>query len=144
MSVYAETSVLVSYDLSDANSARANGLLNSRNDSLVFTRLHRLEFVNALELGIFRGNDTRSQADQSWNDLVADIRAGRLQRVAVNWASAFRTATRLSRQFSATIGSRSLDLLPVATAKVLDLSDCLSFDQRPSELARAIGLRPLG
>lgn len=143
MSVYADTSVLVSYYLSDANSARANVLLNSRNDSLIFTRLHRLEFANALELGIFRGHHTRSQADQSWNDLVADIRAGRLQRVSVNWTSAFHTATRLSRQFSAAIGSRSLDLLHVATARVLGLSDFLSFDQRQSELARAIGLRPL-
>lgn len=59
MSVYADTSVLVSYYLSDANSARANVLLNSVSDSLIFTRLHRLEFGNALELGIFRGHYTR-------------------------------------------------------------------------------------
>ena len=48
MSVYADTSVLVSYYLSDANSARANVLLNSVSDSLIFTRVHRLEFLNAL------------------------------------------------------------------------------------------------
>ena len=144
MSVYADTSVLVSYYLSDANSARANVFLNSVSESLIFTRLHRLEFVNALELGIFRGHYTRSQADQSWQDLVADIRAGRLQRAAVNWSSAFRTATRMSRRFSATIGSRSLDLLHVAAARVLDISDFLSFDQRQSELARAMGFRQLG
>ena len=144
MSVYADTSVLVSYYLSDANSVRANVLLNSVSDSLIFTRLHRLEFANALELGVFRGHFTRSQADETWRDLVADIRAGRLQRTAVNWPSVFRTATNLSRQFSATIGSRSLDLLHVAAARVLGNSEFLSFDQRQSELARAIGLRSLG
>lgn len=144
MSVYADTSVLVSYYLSDANSERANALLSSLNDSLIFTRLHRLEFGNALELGIFRSNITRSQADQSWSDLLADIRAGRLRRTAVNWPSAFRTATRMSRKSSATIGSRSLDLLHVAAARVLEIPDFLSFDQRQSELARTTGLRLLG
>ena len=144
MSVYADTSVLVSYYLSDANSVRANVLLNSVSDSLIFTRLHRLEFANALELGIFRGHDTRSQADEFWSDLVADIRAGRLQRTAVNWPSVFRTAMRMSRRFSATIGSRSLDLLHVAAARVLENPDFLSFDQRQSELARAMGLRSIG
>ena len=144
MSVYADTSVLVSYYLSDVNSSRANALLNSLNDSLIFTRLHRLEFVNALELGIFRGHYTRSQADQSWNDLIADIRAGRLQRTAVNWSSAFRTAAHLSLQFSANIGFRSLDLLHVATASVLDIPDFLSFDLRQAELARVMGLRLFG
>ena len=107
-------------------------------DSLIFTRLHRLKFANTLELGVFRGHYTRSQADETWRDLVADIRAGRLQRTAVNWPSVFRTATNLSRQFSATIGSRSLDLLHVAAARVLGNSEFLSFDQRQSELARAI------
>ncbi len=141
MSIYADTSVLVSYYLSDANSGQVNALITSLSDSLIFTRLHRLEFGNALELGIFRGNYTRIQADQAWNDLVADLRVGRLQRAALNWPSAFRAATRMSRQFSASIGSRSLDLLHVAAATVLDVTTFVSFDQRQSELARAVGLQ---
>ena len=144
MSIDADTSVLVSDYLSDANSTRANELLNSQSEPLIFTRLHRLEFGNALELGIFRGNHTRSQAQESWNDLVTDIRAGRLQHAGVNWPSAIRTATLMSRQFSAKIGSRSLDLLHVAAARVLNIADFLSFDLRQSELARAVGLRQLG
>jgi predicted nucleic acid-binding protein len=144
MSVYADTSVLVSYYLSDANSQRANVLLTSLNEALIFTRLHRLEFVNALELGIFRGHFTRTQTDQAWNDLVADLRIGRLQRASPNWPSIFRAATRMSRQSSASVGCRSLDLLHVAAATVLELTTFLSFDQRQTELANKVGLQLIG
>jgi hypothetical protein len=106
--------------------------------------LHRLEFANALELGIFRGHYSRSQVDQSWNDLLTDIRDGRLKKTAVDWPSTFRIATQISRQFSTRFGSRSLDLLQVSTAKLLDVSDFMSFDLRQAESARAIGLRLIG
>jgi hypothetical protein len=54
MSLYADTSLLISYYINDSNSARAQSLIHATTDSLPFTGLHRLEMRNALALGVFR------------------------------------------------------------------------------------------
>jgi hypothetical protein len=49
-------------------------------------------------------------------------------------------ARRLSATWSATLGTRSLDILQVASALVLKAETFLTFDARQKKLAKAAGL----
>ncbi|MBI4662294.1 MAG: type II toxin-antitoxin system VapC family toxin [Verrucomicrobia bacterium] len=139
MSLYADTSLLVSYYVSDANSAFAQTLIQAASDPLMFTGLHRLELRNALELGIFRQLLTPVEAQAAWNDVQRDIRAGRLLAHPVNWVPVFRVAAQWAARHSAGIGCRSLDILHVATARKLGATEFLSFDDRQRSLAQLLG-----
>src|SRR2546425_8599197 len=119
MALYADTSLLLSYYITDANSARAQALLQAVADPLVFTGLHRLELRNALELGVFRQLLTAAQPASVWHNIEQDIRAGRLSPERLNWVPVFRAAAQLALRHSAQIGCRSLDILHVAAARRL-------------------------
>jgi predicted nucleic acid-binding protein len=140
MSLYADTSLLVSYYVNDANSIRAQALIHAATDPLVFTGLHRLELRNALELGVFRQLLTPTQSQAAWNDLERDIRAGRLFPQPVNWVPVFRAAAQLAARHSGSVGCRSLDILHVAAARNLRARQFLSFDGRQRSLAQQLGL----
>lgn len=140
MSLYADTSLLVSYYVNDANSARAQALIQAAIDPLVFTGLHRLELRNALELGVFRQLLTTAQSQAACNDVERDIRAGRLFLQPVNWVPVFRAAAQLAARYSGGLGCRSLDILHVAVARNLTTTQFLSFDGRQRSLAQRLGL----
>ncbi len=75
-SVYADTSLLISYYINDSNSASAQGVIHATTDPLPFTGLHRLEMRNALALGIFRRILTAAQVSAAWSDVERDLRSG--------------------------------------------------------------------
>ena len=141
MSLYADTSLLVSYYVNDANSARAQALLQGVNVPLVFTGLHRLELKNAMKLGVFRHLITPRQSRAAWNDIERDIRAGRLFPQPLNWVPVFRAAAQLALRYSGSLGCRSLDILHVAAARKLAAMQFFSFDGRQRSLAQQLGLR---
>jgi predicted nucleic acid-binding protein len=140
MTHYADSSFLVSCYLHDVNTARAKVYLSSVGIALPFTRVHALEIGNAFELGVFRKLLTLSDAAAVWSDLDQDLGAGHLLKTAVRWPQTLRTAARLSKLHSAQVGTRSLDILHVATAQYLGASEFISFDVRQRALAAAVGL----
>src|SRR2546422_2624225 len=123
MSLYADSSVLVSYYVNDANSARAQSLVHAMVDPLVFTGLHRLELRNALELGVFRKLLTAAQSRAAWNNIEQDLRARRLFPRSLNWVPVFRAAAQLAVRHSAVIGCRSLDILHMAIAQKITATE---------------------
>ena len=140
MSLYADTSFLVSYYIADANSTRAEAVFRNLTNPLLFTGLHRLEVKNAIALGAFRRLITANEAQGALADLQRDLRARLLVATAVNWRPILRSASSLAEQHTPTIGSRSLDVLHVATAKRLGATTFFSFDSRQRALAHAVGL----
>jgi hypothetical protein len=82
-----------------------------------FTPLDVLELRNAFKLGVFRKLLTAVEAAAAWKNVERDLRSGRLVRQAVKWPSILRLAVRLSEQHSSVCGTRSLDIIHVATAK---------------------------
>jgi predicted nucleic acid-binding protein len=141
MKYYADSSFLVSCYLLDANTARAKAWLLKTSAPLPFTDLHLLEVSNAMRLGVFRDVITKTEAKAALADIDSDLLEGRLLESAVDWASAFHAAARLSEKHSAIIGSRSLDILHIAAAKALRATELLSFDTRQRALAAAAGLQ---
>jgi predicted nucleic acid-binding protein len=109
--------------------------------TFAFTALHVLERRNAFKLGIFRKLLTSAEAAAAWRNVERDLRSGRLVRQPVKWPSVLRLAARLSEQYSSIYGTRSLDIVHVATAKLSRLEEFVSFDSRQRNLALAIGLK---
>lgn len=140
MRVYADSSFLVSCYLVDSNTSRAKAFLLKHQAPLPFTPLHDLEVRNALRLGVFRQLLTEQQAREASNTIDGDLRSGRLVRTVVQWPAVFRLASRLSAEHAATTGTRSLDILHVATARAVRCAQFASFDARQQTLAAAAGL----
>jgi predicted nucleic acid-binding protein len=141
MSLYADSSFLVSCYLTDANTPLAKIHLSKITAPLTLTALQFLEVRNAIKLGIFRQLYTTVDATAAWTNLEKDLRSGRLVRQEPKWSVAFRVASLLSNRHSAAIGTRSLDVLHVAVAKCLRVSEFISFDSRQRTLAATIGLK---
>ena len=140
MNHYADSSFLVSCYISDANTPRAKAYLLQLGEPLVFTALHALEVRNAFKLGVFRGLFGSADANAAWANLETDLRSGRLVKKSVNWPVVLLIAARFSERHSATIGTRSLDILHVAAARALRAVEFVSFDGRQRTLAATVGL----
>jgi hypothetical protein len=140
MSVYADTSLLISYYINDSNSAAAQTVIHAATDPLPFTGLHRLEMRNALALCVFRRVLTAAQAGVAWSDVERDLQSGRLVPHPVNWTPVYRSAAQYAAAHGPTIGCRSLDVLHVTLAKTLKVSDFFTFDARQKALALALGM----
>ena len=140
MSVYADTSLLISYYILDSNSVSARGTINALTNPLLFTGLHRLEMRNAFALGVFRHVLTAAQASAAWSDVERDLQSSRLVPHPVNWAPVYRSAAQYAAAHSPTIGCRSLDVLHITLAKTLKVGELFTFDARQKALALALGM----
>ncbi len=140
MSLYADTSLLISYYINDSHSVSAQAVLHATTDPLPFTGLHRLEMRNALALGAFRRILTSAQVSTAWSDVERDLRSGRLVPQPVNWIPVFRAAAQWAALHSPRTGCRSLDVLHVSLAKQLNAKEFFTFDERQKSLALVLGL----
>ena len=107
---------------------------------LPFIWLHQVELRNALRLRVFRKEITGQQRDASINAMLADLAAGVLETTALSFTQMMTEAERLSALHSEQLGTRSLDILHVASAIVIGTPDFLTFDLRRGALAKAAGL----
>jgi len=138
--VYADTSLLVSLYVQDSNTAQAVALMESGAAPLVFTPLIRHELRNALRLCVFRRQITAAQREAALHDMEADIDAGVLHVVPVDWPKVFTQAEGLGRRHSEMLGTRGMDVLHVACALTLRAKRFLTFDERQRQLAELAGL----
>jgi len=141
MTRYADSSFLVSCYLTDANTAEAKTYLSGTTSPLGFNVLQAVEVGNAFNLGVFRGLFSASEAASARANLDQDLRTGRLVKTTVTWPLVLRVSSLLSKRHSAVLGTRTLDILPVAAARSLRASEFISFDARQRSLAAAVGLK---
>ena len=141
MKAYADTGFLCSLYAPDAQTRRAVARMASQSLPLPFVWLHQLELRNALRLRVFRAEITPAQRDASLNAMLTDLSGGLLAVVIPPLAEVMIEAERLSALHSETLGTRSLDVLHVASALVLGRNEFLTFDNRQGALARAAGLK---
>ena len=141
MSNYVDTGFLCSLYAPDAHTRRAVTYMRRQTLALPFTWLHQLELRNALRLRVFRREITVVQREASLNMVLADLAAGVLAAVAPALTDIAAEAERLSALYSAKLGTRSLDILHVASALVLGSTSFVTFDRRQAALARASGFK---
>lgn len=145
MRPYPDTSFLFSLYIADANTPAALTVRHTYPAPLPVTAFHRMEMRNAFGLAVFRKQLAQSSADAAWRYFETDLENGVWQSVSVAWSEAFREAERLAVQHTATEGSRSLDILHVAAARLLGADLLITFDVRQGKLAAkaALGVNPI-
>jgi hypothetical protein len=139
--VYADTGWICSLYTPDANSASAISRMRRVVLPLPFTWLHQLEFRNALRLRVFRKELTIPQRDASLNAMLGDLAGGIFVQTPVALPDVMTEGERLSAIYSESLGTRTLDILHVASAVVLGIKQFLIFDHRQAALAKAAGLK---
>ncbi|MCW5559245.1 MAG: type II toxin-antitoxin system VapC family toxin [Verrucomicrobiae bacterium] len=136
----ADTSFLASLYVQDVFNHRAQAWLARHPASLPLTGFGRAELRNALARLVFTGALTSQDGAAAWQMVEADLRFGRLQTRSLLWDDVFVQAEHLAVGHTAQIGTRTLDVLHVASALVSGCREFVSFDARQATLAQAAGL----
>ena len=139
MSVYADSSFLVSLYLTDRHSADSRHRVTSA-PSLWFTPLHDAEWAHALSQHLFRGQLSLSESQRMHARLEEHRMAGRWLAVPLP-EHAFEICADLARRHGPKLGVRTLDSLHVACALELKAQRFWTFDDRQAKLAKAAGLK---
>ena len=137
---YADTSFLVSWHLADVNFPSALAL-QAAAPAIVWSPWQQVEFNNAVRALVFRKIITPGDVTQVLASVAAAVSAGDLRPAALPENSLWTEAERLSQAHTPQLGTRTLDLLHVAAARVLKCRRFLTFDQRQAALARAAGFQ---
>ena len=138
MSVYADSSFLVSRYVVDVHSSQVDHALAHR-PSVWFTPFNRAELANAIYRQIFLKRLTLAQAQLVWSDVEQDCANGIW--ALVNFPErTWEKSIDLARRYGPSLGVRTLDSLHVACALELRAEKFWTFDERQARLAEAAGL----
>jgi len=138
--LYVDTSVIVKLYIKEKYSLKVSNWIRKNNEPIPLTRLHELEFINAVHLKQFRQEINIDRVGLLLSRFEEHQRRGIFFRPSVNWADTLDIAVELSKQHTTAIGSRSLDILHVAFALSIKTDRFLTLDQRQSKLASSAGL----
>lgn len=108
---------------------------------LAVTHHGRVELINGLALAAHRGFLPAAAFEAALAALDDDFEQGRYAPADLLWRAVLKRAADLSREFTPRLGTRSLDVLHVASALELDLKRFVTFDARQRQLALAAGLK---
>jgi predicted nucleic acid-binding protein len=143
LSTYADTSFVVSLYVFDDNSPRASTIFAEPFVPFLLTPLLEAEIVNAFNLRIFRKESREKQIQTSLELFGKDVRSGVFELKSFS-NEIFRQASLISSRRTAKFGTRTLDLLHVASAVFLKTERFCTFDKKQAELARTEGLSVQG
>ncbi|MGO8790754.1 MAG: type II toxin-antitoxin system VapC family toxin [Terriglobia bacterium] len=139
MSAYADTSFLVSLYVLDGNSALAAAQMKRVALPLSLSPLGEIEIANAFQLRLFRKELDHSKVKAAQKLFREDVANGVIALRPLPPA-AFDEARRLAEKHTRRLGTRSLDVLHVASALVLRAETFYTFDEKQRKLAKAEGL----
>jgi predicted nucleic acid-binding protein len=134
-----DTSFLVSLYVFDRNSPRASARLREVSLPILLTPLLETEISNAFFLRMFRKESIEEQIKISSELFRKDVHEGIFESRALN-GEVFQHAREIAERSTPKLGTRTLDLLHVASAVVLRADGFFTFDKRQARLAKAEGL----
>ena len=140
LGAYADTSVLISVYTRDANSEEALGLFLGGHDRVLVTPFGETEFVNTIELLVFRRIIGASEAAGTLLDFERDLRAGSYLESRPVPTGSWQQAHVLSRRYTSQLGTRGMDVIHVALAIELGVQVFYTFDKDQAKLAKRAGL----
>jgi predicted nucleic acid-binding protein len=139
LSIYADTSFLVSLYVLDANSGRAAAAMKRAKLPLVVSAFGELELANAISLRVFRRELSAAEGKSAHALVRKDLQEGVLEIRSMPTA-AFELAKQIARRRSPRLGTRTIDVLHVALALQFGADTFYTFDLRQAKLAVAEGL----
>jgi predicted nucleic acid-binding protein len=142
LNAYADTSFLVSLYVLDANSAQAAARMSRATLPVLITAFGELELLNAILLRVFRKELAAHHAKAARALIAADLQQGVLDLKPLPPA-VFDRAKQISRRRTPRFGTRTLDVLHVAIASLLQVKIIFTFDRNQAKLAAAEGFTVL-
>jgi predicted nucleic acid-binding protein len=139
LSTYADTSFLVSLYVLDGNSARAAARIKSAGLPILLTLFNEVEITSAFYLRLFRKEIDPSQIRAAKSLFLEDIENGIFDIRPLS-SAVFDRAKVLAEKHTLRLGTRTLDVLHVASALVLKADTFYTFDLNQGKLAKAEGL----
>ena len=141
MDAYFDSAIIAKLYVRELNSADAARLVSTDKPPFALTHWQEIEVRNALRLKLFRREITATELSASLAAFDEDISTGRWRHTDYVLDDIYDRASQLSARHAAEIGCRTLDIIHVAAALVLGLTEFFSFDERQRELARREGLK---
>lgn len=141
--VYVDTSVIVKLYIREKFSRKSSDWLKKNNEAIPLTSLHELELTNAIKLKQFRTEITPDETRLIMSRFEEHETGGIYYRPPLDWGAIFSHAIELSIKHSANIGSRSLDILHIASALSIEADRFLTLDERQTRLADLAGLKSI-
>jgi predicted nucleic acid-binding protein len=139
--VYVDTSVLVKLYVKEAYSRKASDWIRNNNEAIPKTIFHELEFTNAVQLKLFRKEMSEKQAGIVLRRLHEHEKEGIFYIPRIHWSDVFSYSLKLSNNHTKAIGSRSLDIIHVASALSMGADRFFTFDTKQSQLASTAGIQ---
>lgn len=139
MSSYTDTSFLVSLYVLDANSALVAEQMKLAKLPILLTSLGELDLANALYLRLFRKELVPFKVKAAHALFTKDLADGIYQLKPLSPAM-FERAKLVAYKHTPRLGTRTLDVLHVASALVLQANTFHTFDRNQRKLAEAEGL----
>jgi hypothetical protein len=121
-------------------SAVVRAFVATRRIPVPISKLVELEMENALQAMLFRKRITLEQLERARKLVLELIRRGRFVRVDLSLDRIASEALNLAGVVTPVTGCRTLDLMHVATVKLLGVREFVSTDKRQIEGAKLYGL----
>ena len=143
MKLYIDSSVLVKLYYPEPESKVFSEWIKNQKQTILFTQFHELEITNAFALKVFRNEISEKSFNDLQSIIVKDKASGVLNVVNPDWSDVLLMSLKISKRMSPTVGSRSLDIIHVASADILDCDTFLTNDKRQLDAAGRIGLNTM-
>lgn len=140
---YLDTGLVIKLIVAEPLSTKVQAFLQERRLAVPYTKLIEIETINTLYAKLFRKEMTRFQV-KGCHNLIADyLNEGRFFRPVLSLADITADALKRVPAVTEATGCRTLDLMHVASAKLLDLSEFVSTDQRQLRAAGVARLKAI-
>ena len=100
-----------------------------------------LELRNAFYLAVSRKQICEATRAAAWQRVELDIKNGIYIEAPIGQLDLHEKAAQLAQRYTATFGTRTLDLLHIAAAILVGANQLLSFDERQRQAAKREGLK---
>jgi len=143
LKLYIDSSVLVKLYYPEPESKFFSEWIKKQKQAILFTQFHELEMTNAFALKVYR-NEISEEGFNAFLDIIEkDKASGILEVINPDWSEVLLEAIKISKRNSRTIGTRSLDIIHVASADILNSDTFLTNDKRQLDAAQNIGLKTI-
>ena len=139
MSIYVDTSFLVSVYVNDRHSTDARQRMTTH-PTIWLTPFHLAEWAHAVAQHVFLQKMSSAEAQQFYGQMDEDRTAGVWVATELPTRT-FEVCAELARRYGPRLGIRTLDSLHVAAALELEATRFWTFDERQAKLAKAVGLK---
>ena len=138
--VFLDTGLVLKLIVEEPLSPVVRSFLERRSVPVPFSKLIEVETENALQAMTFRKDITPAQLVKCRAMVASLVGEGRFQKVPLSLDVIVAEALNLSPIVTALTGCRTLDLMHVATARLLDSEEFVSTDKRQLRAAEVCGL----